>query len=397
MREPSRRTELPRFGQPRRRGRARRDPLPPSLRPKPARAEPVATGRWSWPRRDAALPWDLVLSLLLHGLLVALLVLDIWKRDSGPPTESPAAVDVVFESGQPEPRATGAREGEQPDAVEPPSRAEAPPPTPEAPPVPDPPRLAEAPPPPPAPPRVAMAPPPPAPPLPQPPAALPLPPSPAPADLPSLPSELAPRLSAEIPPPEALLGDLLQPPTPLEITPPRVQPAPRPQPRPEPRPRPTQQAQPSPRLPGLYLPEGPSFTPPRPTPGRPLSPRAPLDLAVSPRLLEGRTSPDPSVQVRGAQVGPDWNAAFRRWLDQNLFYPIRAIEEGDSGTVRVRVTARPDGTVTGVRLTGASASPWLNSGTTRPFPGARLPPFPPGADPNGVEVDLTVRYILIRR
>ena len=101
--------------------------------------------------------------------------------------------------------------------------------------------------------------------------------------------------------------------------------------------------------------------------------------------------------MRGAQVGPDWNAAFRRWLDQNLQYPSRAIEEGDSGTVRVRVMARPDGTVTGVRLTGASASPFLNSGTTRPFPGARLPAFPPGADPNGVEVDLTVHYILIRR
>jgi TonB family protein len=114
-------------------------------------------------------------------------------------------------------------------------------------------------------------------------------------------------------------------------------------------------------------------------------------------LLEGRTSPDRTVQVRGAQVGPDWSNAFRRWLDQNLRYPQRAIQDGDSGTVQVRITANPDGTVRQVRLLRASASPALNSGTSMPFAGARLPAFPLGSDPNGVEVDLTVNYILLRR
>lgn len=408
MKELRRQTGLPRFGQPRRRGRGRRDPLPPSLRPRAARAEPVATGRWPFPRRGAAWPWAELASILAHLGVLALL---LWQGQGGRPEDAPLpppAVDIVFESGQPEPQATGAPEGDEPMAVEPPARAEAPPPAPEpsvtppppTPPAPpEPPRLAEPPPPPipqpPAPPRIAAAPPPPAPPLaslPQPPAIQAPPPEPALADLPPRPVEPVPRLSAEIPPAE-IPPDLLAPQTPLALTQPRIQPTPRP----EPRPRPTQQAQPAPRLPGLYLPEGPTFSQARPTPGRPLSPRAPLDLAVAPRLLEGRASADPSVVVRGAQVGPNWNAAFRRWLDQNLRYPIRAIEEGDSGTVRVRVTARPDGTVTGVRLTGASVSPWLNSGTTRPFPGATLPAFPPGADPNGVEIDLTVNYILIRR
>ena len=410
MKELRRQTQLPRFGQPRRRGRARRDPLPPSLRPRALRAEPVATGRWSFPRRHGAWPWGLLGSILAHLGLLALL---LWPGQGGRINEAalpPPAVDIVFESGQPEPQATGAPEGEEPAAVEPPAPAESPPPAPEAPPTPtqppapptppEPPRLAEPPPPPspaqPAPPRTAAAPPPPSPPLaplPQPPAIQAPPPQPALADLPPRPIEPLPRLSAEIPPVETP-PDLLAPQTPLALNQPRIQPTPRPEPRPRP---PQQQAQSSPRLPGLYLPEGPSFSTPRPTPGRPLSPRAPLDLAVGPRFLDGRMTPDPSVQVRGAQVGPNWNAAFRRWLDQNLHYPIRAIEEGDSGTVRVRIMARPDGTVTGVRLMGASASPWLNSGTTRPFPGATLPAFPPGADPNGVEVDLTVNYVLIRR
>uniref|UniRef100_UPI00135B4C56 energy transducer TonB n=1 Tax=Rhodovarius lipocyclicus TaxID=268410 RepID=UPI00135B4C56 len=180
-------------------------------------------------------------------------------------------------------------------------------------------------------------------------------------------------------------------------TPPIPPPPPRvaertPQPRPQPRP-----AQPRTSLPGVFLPEGFNLSQPRPTPGRPLGPRAPLDLSVDPRHFEGRTTPNSQVQVRGANVGPDWSGAFRRWLDQNLHYPQEAAQLGESGTVRVRITANPDGTVRQVRMLMPSVSPSLNTGTTRPFIGARLPAFPPGADPNGVEVDLTVNYVLIRR
>ena len=40
----------------------------------------------------------------------------------------------------------------------------------------------------------------------------------------------------------------------------------------------------------------------------------------------------------------------------------------------------------------------LNNGTTSPFyMGPPLPRFPPPVDPNGAQIDLTVRYILIRR
>ncbi|WP_353211310.1 energy transducer TonB [Rhodovarius sp.] len=368
------------------------------------------------------LPWPLLGSLALHSLVLALLLLDVWPRQDGDQPLPPPAIEMVFDTGQPEPQASGAPEGETPDAVEPPARAEAPPPAPEAPstsqppsPPPSPPLVpqlamplpplppAQVPPPPippppsPEPPRAA--PPPPAPPraeTPQPPAAPLPPPLPALAELPPRPPEPVPRLSAEIPPPETPPEWLAQP-TPPPITAPRLPIPPPAQPRPTPPPRPTQQAQPSPRLPGMVLPEGFTLSQPRPAPGRPAGPRAPLDFSLDPRLLEGRTSPDRTVQVRGAQVGPDWSNAFRRWLDQNLRYPQRAIQDGDSGTVQVRITANPDGTVRQVRLLSPSASPALNSGTTMPFAGARLPAFPPGSDPNGVEVDLTVNYILLRR
>ena len=75
---------------------------------------------------------------------------------------------------------------------------------------------------------------------------------------------------------------------------------------------------------------------------------------------------------------------------------LDAAMRGEDGRVRVLVTASPDGTVRSVRMLMPSTSPSLNSGTTRPFNGARLPAFPPGSDPNGVTIELTVDYVLIR-
>ena len=80
-----------------------------------------------------------------------------------------------------------------------------------------------------------------------------------------------------------------------------------------------------------------------------------------------------------------------------MHYPRRAIELRESGTVQVRVVASADGKVQSVRLTAPSVSPSLNIGTTFPFMDAQLPPFPPPSDPNGVTIDLTVNYYLIRR
>jgi TonB family protein len=163
---------------------------------------------------------------------------------------------------------------------------------------------------------------------------------------------------------------------------------------PPPPPRQQTAQAPRPSLPGVWAPDGVVLgRPAAPPPGRPQG--RGLDLSVDPRQLEGRASRDPTLNVTGAQVGADWRAAFRRWLDQNLGYPEGAIIRNEQGTVRVQILANPDGTVRSVRLAGPSTSPSLNSGTTQPFAGARLPAFPPGSDPNGVQVELTVRYVLI--
>jgi TonB family protein len=416
----------------------------------PARREPRLTlpraallpSRWGRPGRARSLgPWALA-SLLLHALLLLPLVLELGSRGRPPEALPPPAFDIVFEGGGAERNQQEAAEGVEvppappapplaappaPTPPQPPVAAVPPPPTP-APPVPQPPvaqpPIAQAPPlppmaqPPVPPPPTAQPPMAQAPPLPPPPIPAPPPPPPrqvAEAPRPVSPPPLPPRPEAppiaeafpELPTAEQLLApqtelrlperfELPLPPRPTpQPAPPRQQ-AQRPPPQQQPQPRPLQQR---PDVPGIWVPEGvqigPQAAAPRPQAGRPQG--RGLDTTVDPRFIEGRPSADPSVRVTGAQVGADWRAAFRRWLDQNIRYPERAIQLGEDGTVRVRVIANPDGTVRSVQLVGPSTSPSLNFGTTFPFQGARLPAFPPPVDPNGVTIDLTVNYILIRR
>lgn len=373
-----------RFGA-RRRVALRREPQPPSWRPAPPRA------RWRAPEPARTLlgfPAFWLGSIAAHLLVAALLLFWPDPRPQAPDQMPPPSFDIVFEGGQPEQPVAEPMDGVEapPQPPAPPNQAPVPPP-PSAPPVPSQPAM---------PPMQQALPLPP--PVPQPPAppvqqALPAPPIPAPpvpdapasalAPLPPLPGAVelfTPRTELRLP--DRLAESLPPPPTP---TPP---------PQRQQQPQRPQQAQPN--LPGIWAPGGVQL-------GRPAVPPTDrpqgrgTDLTVDPRFLEGTPRTDPSVRVTGAQVGADWRAAFRRWLDQNLSYPERARMLGEDGTVRVVVTAAPDGTVRNVRLAGPSTSPSLNFGTTFPFQGARLPAFPPGSDPNGVTIELTVNYILTRR
>ncbi|WP_421990706.1 energy transducer TonB [Roseococcus sp.] len=378
----------------RRRTVARLEPLPPAWRP--------ATTRPRWrssppERRRLGFQAAILGSVLAHLLLG--LALYFWPDPRKPQeTLPPPTFDIVFEGGQPQQSEAEPTEGEpsEPQPPEPPSMAEEPPP-PEAPPQPGlpppPPPAQQTLPQPPAPPPPSPV---PAPPMPMPPVqqALPLPPPPVPPPTPPVQqAEPAPRMEGTI--------DLFAPPTALRLPDRLSESLPPPPPPPPPAPPQTQQRPPSqqaqpprPNLPGIWAPGGVQLgQPPTPPAGRRQA--RGLDLTVDPRLTEGRPSRDPSVRVSGANVGADWRAAFRRWLDQNIHYSQQAIMRGEDGQVRVRIMAAPDGTVRGVQLTGPSTSPSLNFGTTYPFNGARLPAFPPGSDPN-VTIDLTVNYVLLR-
>ncbi|MBS7809859.1 TonB family protein [Roseococcus pinisoli] len=378
-----------RFGA-RRHAALRLEPLPPAWRPQAARP------RWrADPPRRTPIGFHVWLlgSLLAHVLLAVALY--VWPDPRKPQDQlAPPTFDIVFEGGQPQQPEEEPAEGvpTEPQPPEPPSTAEAPPP-PDAPPqpgLPPPPPPQQELPRPPSPPPPSPVPPIPAPPVQQ---AMPLPPIEVPPpEAPPVEPTPMPRMAGTVelfaPTTELRLPDRLS----ESLPPPPPPPPPAPPQRQTP---PAQQAQPPrPNLPGIWAPGGVQLgRPPTPPAGRQQA--RGLDLRVDPRMTEGRPSRDPSVRVSGAQVGADWRAAFRRWLDQNIHYSQQAIIRGEDGQVRVRITAAADGTVRNVQLVGPSTSPSLNFGTTYPFNGARLPAFPPGSDPN-VTIDLTVNYVLLR-
>lgn len=397
-------------------------PRPPSPEPDiPAR--PVRRVR-----RDWLVPFLLV-SLLLHaGLLVAFLV---WPQPLERPEEARAtAPEMTFELAEdkptelPPPPQTGKEE--TPD--EPPP---APPPQPTPPPPPEPP-----------PPEPTPAPPEPTPP-PEPPVPPPQevqPPQPTPPPEPPPPPEPEPKPAPEVPPPEPTppAPEPAPAPPPAQEVEPTPPPPPEP-PKPEPEPPKPERPPPEPPKPPPPAPKPPPPAPkppppaPKPPPPRPASPPAqaqqapkfgdyffippapsgrgsrsgrsggPIDLSLGPvdrfNSTPPRRNPNDAtsdIQVSGAQVGSDWMEQLRRWWIEHRFYPQQAAENGEAGTVQIRVIVNRTGKVLQVELVSRSGSTFLDAAAQSTFRGRMLPPFPPQTPENEATLTLTINYFLYR-
>ena len=314
---------------------------------------------WLSPRRPGLGGRAVLAAVLAHLLFTVVVFLELDPRAprQGALEVEEQGFDIVFNSAAP----PGGPVEVPPSA--PPAPVEAP----QAPP---------APPTPPAPPQAVAPPPLPTPPAPPQPAAPQAPPSPAPP-----------------PPPRPLAEAPAPPPPPPPPPPPQVAEAPRPTP-----------------------PPPPAVAPQRAEPQRPAAePRPPLDLSHLPPIRLGEqgyrprnqldfTLPPvgqsqlgiPNLQVRGAEDADDWQREFYRWLSLNLRYPRDAAELGEQGLVAVRIITAPDGTVKRVELRTASRSITLNHYSQSVFRGAKLPPFKRPTS-NEIEIDLRIRYNLIRR
>jgi periplasmic protein TonB len=332
-------------------------------------------------------------SLVLHAVVLALLLVRLkWDREPEP-LPPPSTVDMVFEGGRPEGPSTP-----EPTPVPVPSTARpsdiggapggaAPPPPPEAaqpspsepqpvPPAEAPPKLALAPSPEPPPPLVV----PPPPVLPSPPVVQPPPPTePGPAEI-------------TVPPP----------PPPVPAQPPAPQTPAQKQTWPPMRQQPTTTTTPSttpnaakttPRHPSDFpAPMDFSFGPPTapgvPTPGRPI-----LSLGLPRR---GPEDSAPFSLETNAEVGPDWRNALSEWVHEHAYYPEQAAELGQEGTTRVLVKTMPGGHVLSVEMEKRSGSPWLDLALEGLFRGAKLPPMPRSAGDEPVEFHFTMHYIIVR-
>ena len=287
------------------------------------------------------LPSWVVVSLLVHGVFLALLVIANWQRERLAEPLPPPSYEVEFGEGQQQqPGSPEAPPPEMQESLVPP-QPETPPEAPEpTPPQPEP-MEAEA--------------------------------EPQPEPQPERAPVQAERQPEPPPPPEAEAELPPQPETP---------------------PRPTTR-QPAAPLPGIYVQRLPEFRRAPPTSRAPPSARH-LDLSTAPLVFGEILRPDSRVSV-SRRVGPNWLNAFRRWLEEHMRYPIDAAMAGEEGDVTVKILVAPDGKVKGIELLRSSRSVFLNLGTQTPFRGNYLPPLGPEADPAGETVELTVHYHIIRR
>jgi periplasmic protein TonB len=328
---------------------------------------PATRGRRDGRRRIAG---GFAVSLLLHTVILAALLVRLKWEPEPEPLPPPATVSMVFEGGSskgptapeptplPGPEITQQAPTGQPQAEMAPAPSGSPPPPAPTPPTPE----AMPQPPTPAPPEtVQTAPPPPGPPSP--------PVQPAPSHV-------------TVPPPT----QPIQPPQP--VTPPA-----NPSPAPQQTWPPVRQA--APARPPSDFPAPMDFSlggPPAKSGdaalGKPL-----LSLTLPHR---GPADPTPYSMDTDAEVGTDWRNALSAWVEEHSYYPTQAAEMHQQGSVRVLVTTLPNGRVTSVELERGSGSPWLDLALQGMFRGAKLPPLPKSAGQQPVPFHFTMHYILIR-
>ncbi|MGH7067920.1 MAG: energy transducer TonB [Acetobacteraceae bacterium] len=208
-----------------------------------------------------------------------------------------------------------------------------------------------------------------------PPAAPPVPPKPAPRPAP-------PGVAVHLPA-EAQMQAFLEPPKIARPAPlPEVAPAPAPQPSATPAPQ---------KLPPhtLFVPSLSFGATPKATPQ---APGRGLNLALNQSELQRAFAPAFAVE---GKIDPDWLSELSNWVDRRKYYPYSAAEMGQQGSVELRLVIERNGQVAGVRLLQSSGSPFLDQAWLGMFRGARVPAFPAGTKAEQIIIRATMHYILV--
>jgi TonB family protein len=103
------------------------------------------------------------------------------------------------------------------------------------------------------------------------------------------------------------------------------------------------------------------------------------------------------ARVTQGHVNASWMNLLADWWQKHGYYPEQAAALGHDGVVRIEVVVDRHGKVRAVELLRRSGSPWLDLGAQAVFRGATVPPFPPHTPDEQVTVELTIRYMLVRR
>jgi protein TonB len=103
----------------------------------------------------------------------------------------------------------------------------------------------------------------------------------------------------------------------------------------------------------------------------------------------------PQITIQG-HIGTDWQAGFNKWVNEHIYYPQAAAEQGQQGAATIEFTVHRDGRVTGIHLVQSAGSVFLDQAWMDIFADNNVPPFPPGTANDTIKITATLNYELIR-
>ncbi len=86
---------------------------------------------------------------------------------------------------------------------------------------------------------------------------------------------------------------------------------------------------------------------------------------------------------------------LQAWWDMHAYYPRRASQNDEGGTVKVHLVIRPDGNIWKVDVVESSGSRPLDTAGVSAFRGGFVRPFPAGAPETNI--DISLHYVLVHR
>jgi periplasmic protein TonB len=93
-------------------------------------------------------------------------------------------------------------------------------------------------------------------------------------------------------------------------------------------------------------------------------------------------------------ISRSWEETLSAWINAHKFYPERAQQLGEQGTVTLRFTMKRDGHVIGVSLTRSSGSSILDAAAQAILRDAQIPRLPATMSQPEITVTVPIRYLL---
>ena len=138
----------------------------------------------------------------------------------------------------------------------------------------------------------------------------------------------------------------------------------------------------------------PNFAAHAPSHARGLRNSRSLDLSMGP-VIEGGQLRDAVPHISSAGADGDYMERLTEYVETHKYYPEQAGRNGEQGTATIKALITRDGTVKDARLEQSSESRMLDLALLSMFRDKHLPPFPDDMKENEHEFTITMTYEIV--